>query len=80
MVARSKQKISLTKQKIYSSLIVLLICIISVHAQEKIIVETNGKGNFTTIQEAVNSLPSSVNEKEINIDWLFKKKWNPLMN
>ncbi|HLG40893.1 MAG TPA: pectinesterase family protein [Chitinophagaceae bacterium] len=27
-----------------------------------------------------NNLPASVNTKEITIDWLFRKKWNPLVN
>jgi len=46
------------KIKRISSLIVMLIaCIAS--AQKKIVVDIEGKGNFRTLQEAINSLPDS---------------------
>ena len=45
-------------QKIVSSLIGLCIAL-SVSSQKVIVVDTEGKGNFRTIQEAINSLPDS---------------------
>ena len=40
------------------------------HAQQKVIVDINGKGNFTSIQAAVNSLSDTANEARI----IFIKK------
>jgi pectinesterase len=46
-------------KKIYVLLLVLFGIIFSSDAQKKIIVDAQGKGDFKTIQEALNSLPDS---------------------
>ncbi|MFI5129733.1 MAG: pectinesterase family protein [Chitinophagales bacterium] len=45
--------------KLYGLVISLLTMLITAEAQKKIIVDAEGKGNFKTIQEAINSLPDS---------------------
>ena len=47
------------KGRRYRMLFFLLIVVISVQAQKKIIVDANGKGDFKTIQEAINSLTAT---------------------
>jgi hypothetical protein len=37
---------------------------VSIHAQQKIVVDLTGKGNFTSIQSAINSLSDSAKKKE----------------
>ena len=49
----------MTGRRIYSSLIVLMVAFTAVQAQKKIIVDVQGKGDFKTIQEAINNLPDS---------------------
>jgi pectinesterase len=62
-------------KKIYSSLIALLIVFTTVDAQKKIIVDAQGKGDFKTIQGAINSLiDSSVSAKVIFIKKGFYKE------
>lgn len=51
-------------------LIICLVCFLSAHAQQKIIVDASGKGNFTSIQLAINSLNDSSAEPRI----IFIKK------
>ena len=43
----------------YSSLIILAFTFTSVNAQHKLVVDAEGKGDFKTIQEAINSLPDT---------------------
>jgi pectinesterase len=45
--------------KRFCSLVILLLCFITVNAQRKIIVAKDGTGNFKSIQEAVNSLTNN---------------------
>jgi pectinesterase len=46
-------------EKVYSSLIILNLAFAAVSAQHKIVVDAAGKGDFKTIQAAINSLPDS---------------------
>lgn len=48
----------------------LLLLITSSHAQQKVVVDANGKGDFKTIQGAINSLPDSSTTERI----IFIKK------
>ncbi|HEY6504448.1 MAG TPA: pectinesterase family protein [Chitinophagaceae bacterium] len=49
----------MTGKRIYSSLIILLAVFTAAYGQQKIIVDAQGKGDFKTIQEALNSLTDS---------------------
>jgi pectinesterase len=48
-----------TGRRIYSSLIVLLVAFSVVHGQKRIVVDAGGKGDFKSIQGAINSLTDS---------------------
>ena len=39
--------------------------VVSIHAQQKIVVDLTGKGNFTSIQSAINSLSDSAKKERI---------------
>ena len=61
MAVGTKQKVKTkVKRKAFVGLaIVTLAFVAESQAQKKIVVDANGKGNFKTIQEAINSLPDS---------------------
>jgi pectinesterase len=46
-------------KKIYGLVILLLAVFVNGRAQKRIVVDAEGKGDFKTIQEAINSLPDS---------------------
>ncbi len=55
---------------IWSNYLIVQLRITSSIAQNKIIVDANGKGRFTTIQETINSLPDS----SISANTIYIKK------
>lgn len=46
-------------------MILLSTCFLQGHAQNKVVVDASGKGDFTTIQDAVNSLPMEASKPRI---------------
>ncbi|MEI9806816.1 MAG: pectinesterase family protein [Bacteroidota bacterium] len=70
MAAGTKQKVKVKNKGLYSSLIILLLVFTSAYGQRTIVVDAQGKGDFTTIQEAINSLPDS----SVTSNTIFIKK------
>jgi PelA/Pel-15E family pectate lyase len=65
MALKAVKEIMGQLKKIVFSLLVILFAAVSVFAQKEITVDKNGKGDFRSIQEAINSLPAYAGQQRI---------------